>query len=156
MKIDEIRVSISSALAAIGKELSKPKLELKTIADLMNLVRKTEKVLEEDEEILKPHIVEALKSKGTTPEGQKQKILSVGGWVLKMHPTKTGLDPKKVETGLVMKDKDPKKYMIEVKSYKLPIEGSREEAKLKALFTEAELKDMEYTESWTVKTPTEE
>lgn len=155
MKIAEIRKAFDETLGALSKALAEKKLSPGTIAEAMFLVRSTTKTLEAHDKILKPTITDFLKEHGEVKkDGQVQKEWHVGGWIFKGFP-KLGTDPKKFLARLIAKDIKPKKYMKEVISYELHDEGILK-AQKDGVFTEAEIKEMAFDESWTIKTPEEE
>lgn len=156
MKIKDIKKKIDDAFGELAKELSKPKLGLEEMGIALVTVRETEKLCKEDGDNIKGQVVPILKEKGIDQKGSKTKLMTTGSVVWKMHPTASGLDPKKVATALLITKKDPAKCgMIEKKSYDLPIEGTRDDIKLRAMFTPEELKELEHEEKWTLKTPEE-
>lgn len=156
MKLAEIRKAFQKASEALAAQVSKKDPDIQAVIEGMEISRTFEKVLKEDSDQCKKVLIPILKASGTVPEGQKQRVFTIGNWRLAMHPTRSGLDSDKVQAALVSMKKPLDKFLVESKVYSLPPAGSEQDSKLRKLFTGDELKALEYDESWTVKTPTEE
>ncbi len=145
---------IVKALEQIAVVLSQAELGAPTLAAAMLVLRETKNTIEKGlEPVAKQRMIEMLKKDGqqTTDKGSME--AQVGGWKLSMSPTRTGIDPKKLEARLRSKQVDPAKYMRQTISYAI------DEDKLNSLIDKRvmsndELVDCRYEESWTVRTPT--
>jgi hypothetical protein len=158
MKIKDVRLQLKKATEALAKILSNPKVNDVEVIEALHAARVYEKVFKDDAEVCKKKIIPLLKQAGKIPEGKKQYELNWAGWKLAMHPTRSGLDPTKVASRVIAKKSSDylQEVMVLEPHWLLPEPGSDKDKKLRKMFTEEELKEMEYEESWTVKTPTEE
>lgn len=102
--------------------------------------------------LVKNAVVAAVKAGGYVKDGKVSTYLDVGQWNVSMHPYRTGIDPKKMLARLIAKKRNPKQFMKEVPTYEYDQDGFDKAMKLK-VFTKEDLADMQYDESWVVKTP---
>ncbi len=156
MDINSLRKKWQTIMKDMSETLS-GNPSLGDIAATFALVREVEKTLDPKDKsgiaaVAKEKLVEAIKIDGTKTDGAST-VFSVGGWRMMMHPTRSGLDPRKYEARLISKKKNVAQFMKPVISYVLDEKLVEKAIKMK-VFTKEEIAEMQYDESWTLKTPT--
>lgn len=156
--IDTIEASTKDLLMTYARILSQEALAPRDLVRTFKSLREIQKVLEDKnsglEVLAKRQLIAYLKGYGKPHSDKGAMNATVDGLFVKMHLTRTGHDPKKVEALLRAKGKDPQLYMVQKVSYGVPDEGTTSYEKLSKVLGD-ELESCRYEESWTVSTPEE-
>lgn len=159
MDLETIRKQWSKVSEEVAKIVTSKTASVADIAQAFAFAREVEKTLDPKDKsglvaIAKDRLITAVKEMGHRTDGAST-VLSTGGWKLMMHPTRTGLDPRKFEARLIAMKKNVTQFMKMVPTYVIDEDLVAKAVKMK-VFTQKDLAEMQYDESWTLKTPTEE
>jgi len=137
------------ALPFSGRIEAKPAV----LAEAYDRLTEVQKVVEDTIKVAKDKMKELVKSTGTFVEGTKGSYEAVlGEYQYSIRPTRTGVDPKKLEALLRSKDKDPEVYMDPKVTYTVN-EQKLGAALAKKVLTKAELETCMYEESYALQPP---
>lgn len=138
-----VRQDLQTTLQTFAQTLNT--IQPDDIPAALQIVRKLEELGEELGDRFRNQLIERLKESGEKVTDKGSLRMEIGDRTVQAIPTRTGLDPKKVETALRRKGLDPSAYMDTTLTFKV------NEAKLMAAeFSLDELKQCAYTLAYRV------
>lgn len=153
VQMEPLRQQIWGLLQQYSEVLSQPTITPTELASTYADLQQMTKLLDDGlVKMTKQRLVALLKEKGRLTSEKGSMELLQGGWLLKMRPWRTGLDPKKVEATLRAQGKEPEKYMTTLVSLGLPPEKTQQRQVLEAALGDAR-ESCRYDESWSLETP---
>lgn len=149
-------VDIERVISRMAQALSVEQLPPAALASIMFVARRVKNAMDKGiEPIAKTRIIHLLKERGNLVTDKGSRRLMIDGWTMFMKPTRSGLDPKKLEALIRAKGKDPANYMNTRIVYEVD-EAKANKLVDKKIMTDDELESCKYDESWTVEAPTQE
>lgn len=110
---------LMSTLAGFASALSS--LTPEQVPAALDIAIGLKKLGEEVADRLRERLAETVAKDGEVYTDKGSKRASIGGWKVTVIPTKTGTDPKKLESKLRALGKDPANYMDATITYKVNI-----------------------------------
>ena len=154
--IGTLTLATTDLLGKYAQVLSQEALAPKDLIETFRALRDIKAVLEDKnsglETVAKAKVIAFLKGYGKPFSEKGGMEATVGGMLVRMHPSRTGYDAKKVEALLRSKGKEPSAYMQQEVRYTMPEANTMQMEKLRKLLGD-EMESCQYEESWTVSTP---
>ena len=147
--VDKSRSALVTLMSQVAQSLSSPLPPLE-LSKVMTLLKDVEQLHKDLSSAAKKQAIALLEKEGkqTTEKGSRE--LTVDSVVLSMRPTRTGLDPKKVEARIRAKGLEPDGFMTATVSYSLK-DDTAVSLVAKKVVSQDELETLNYDKSWAVQ-----